>query len=263
MQLKKINKRQLTNYYLSEKKILEKISQKKVRYCYKKNEYLNIWLKQKNFERLYYFIAYPNSYDINTEEELCVCDVICRESDKEAICQILHTAGMRKYSEYMKWICSTPIVSNVGKPKQLYVIDNDDGIIFINDLYIYFDELSDLLPEENDLDDFIENKYFIGVHDIRNDTLAGGLVYTKQKYTVTEEYLYVTPAYRGQGISKLLHKVLYQKYYNSELKYIAWIRNNNLISINLHSYYNYQKQNQLKITFLKGQKRRVNIWEFK
>lgn len=251
MQIKKANRKYLTNYYLNESIWAEAISQGDVTYQYKENEYLNLWWRKEHFSRLYYFIADPCHYEVDNDAMTCVCDVICKEPDLEDVCRMLSNAGMDQYAVYEKWVSKNPALLDLHSRGNLQVIDEDDGGIFIEKLYLHFDELSDLLPDEKEMDKFIKEKHFIGVHNTCDNALVAGIVYTKQGSVITEEFLFVIDNYRGMGISKLLYNTLYQKYADEKVRYTAWIRMNNLECATLHHAYKYEKQNQFKVTFLK------------
>lgn len=243
----------LSNYYMSASALTEAVRQGKITYVYKENAYLNLWYRNGGFERLYYFIADPGDYEIIDRPSMCVCDVICRVDDQPLVGSVLHGAGMREYVGYAKWICRSPVLPDIQDQADLEIMEDDDGNLFVESLYQYFDIWSDQLPERTGLETFTREKHFIGVHERHGSLLVGGLVYTEQGYGVTEEYLFVLPGYRGRGISRLLHNTLYRKYQGKDIKYTAWIRKDNQASTTLHSSYQYKKQNQLKITFLKGE----------
>lgn len=250
-QIKKVNRKYLSNYYLSESALLKIIGQEDVTFVYKEKEYLNLWWKKEHFRKLYYFIANPDQYLIDSDFFVCVCDVIGKEMDLLASEKVLMGAGMFKYAVYSKWVCQDTIILLTKNRDHFEVIYGDEGSLFIDKLYLYFDIFSDLLPDQNEVDEFLKNKHFIGIYDKHKKTLVAGLVYDRHGCVVTEEFVFVVPDYRGQGISKLLHNALYEKYSGESIKYVAWIREDNVTSINLHRAYNYQKQNYLKTTFLR------------
>lgn len=250
-QIKKVNRKYLSNYYLSESELLRIIEQNDLTYVYKETEYLNLWCRKKHFKKLYYFIANPVQYRIENDLSACVCDVIGKDSDLLAVEKILSGAGMFAYATYSKWVCQDTTLLNLKKRDDFEVVYEDDGNLFIDKLYLYFDILSDLLPDQNEIDEFLKNKHFIGIHNKWDRALIAGLVYSRRGCVVTEEFVFVAPDYRGRGVSKILHNAFYEQYLEENIKYISWIREDNLESINLHKTYNYKKQNQLKITFLR------------
>lgn len=252
MKIKKTNRKYLSNCHLNESVLKKAVEQAEITYVYKEGEYLNFWRKRKRFRRLYYFIADPRHYKVQNYHETCVCDAVCRGKDASGICGLLSDAGMRQYKVYREWICSSPILQDIHNCCGLEVVDDDDGELFIEGLKCYFDELSDMLPDNDEWGEFIRNRKFIGVHDAQSKALTGGMVYTKRGCVITEEFVFVHLDYRGQGISKCLHNALYQKYAAEKIKYTAWIRSDNLESRNLHRDYNYQKQDLFKFTFLQN-----------
>ena len=252
MRIKKANKKYLSNFYLREEALKDAVDYGKVNYVYKNNGYLNLWLQKDSFKRLYYFIADRNHYEVEESGGVCVCDVVCKKSDPAAVCRILSEAGMEWYAAYGKWVCKAPVLSDIRLSNHLRVVDEDDGRAFTDALYLYFDELSDLLPEKDRLDEFVRSRHFIGVRTLDEGMLVAGMVYTKRGCIVTEEFIFVMPDYQGMGISKLLHNMLYRKYAGEKARYTAWIRTDNRKSIQLHSAYHYTRQDQYKVTFLRG-----------
>ncbi len=248
--IKKANRKQVSNYYLAESVLEEAIKRGIITYGYEEGAYLNIYWEKELYKKLYYFIADLKKYKMDVRKSMCVCDVICKESDKDELSCMMTSAGAHEYAAYSKWICRNPILREPLNRQQLKIFDGGPMDGGIDGLYSCFDRICDMLPDKEELDAFIESRNFIGVYD--KEVCVGGLVYAKQGYAITEEFVFVVPRYRGKGISKLLHNVLYQKYYGEKIKYIAWIRNDNHISIKLHEGYNYKKQSQLKITFVKG-----------
>lgn len=249
--IKKVNRKYLSNYFLPEPVFLKAIQQEDVTYFYKENEYLNLWWKKENFKRLYYFIADPCYYKMENDCSRCVCDVIGRHIRLADAHETLISAGMHKYAVYNKWVCNKQVHLNLKIQDGYRIVDEDDGNLYIDSLNLYFDKLSDLLPDQNEMDKFIKDMHFIGIHDIYSDVLVAGMVYSKEGCAITEKYLFVTSGCRRQGMGKILHNTLYKKYAGEEVKYIAWIREDNFESINLHKVYNYRKQDLMKITFLK------------
>lgn len=250
--IKKTNRKYISNYYLNEAILKRAISLGKVTYEYKTDGYMNLWLQKKHFNRLYYFIADQSSYEVSGENDECiVCDAFCKESNISTVCYTLSGTGMKQYVTYRKWVCRTPLLLELQRNDKLQLVVDDDGRVFIDALYLYFDELSDLLPDEDEIDEFVQNRHFIGVHKVSDGMLVAGMVYKKQGNVIEEEFVFVTLDYQGKGISKLLHNILYQKYIDEKIKYIAWIRTDNEKSIDLHKAYYYEEQDQFKVTFLK------------
>ena len=250
-QIKKANRKYLSNFFLREPVFLKAIQQGDVTYVYKENEYLNLWWKKENFKRLYYFIADPCYYKIENDCSWCVCDFVGRPIHLAEVCETLRNAGMHRHAAYNRWVCDNPVHSNSKMHDDFRIVDEDDGNLFINALNLYFDKLSDLLPDQNETDEFIRDMHFIGIHDIYSDALVAGMVYSKEGCVITEKFLFAASGCRRQGMGRMLHNTLYKKYAGEKIKCIAWIRENNLESINLHKAYNYEKQNLMKITFLK------------
>lgn len=251
-EIKKINKKYLSNYYLEQSAFSKAIEENGVEYTYKKKEYLNIWIQKEDFKKLYYFIANPYQYKINNDAIINVCDVVCKISDERNLSKIFLNAGMYQYATYMKWVCDSPVLQEQRLHNYLQIIEKDNGNLFKSALYTYFDKYSDSLPDLNEWDEFIKNKCFIGIYDIDKKAAVAGMVYSKRGSVITEDFVFVVSNYRGQGLSKILHNNLYEKYSVEKIKYIAWIRVDNYESINLHSGYCYKKQNLFKITFIKS-----------
>ncbi len=249
--VKKTNRKCWSNYYLSESVLSGAVERAEMTYVYKDKEYLNLWQQKEHFKRLYYFAADLQNYRVSSDSAICVSDTVCREDRIPSVCELSANAGMVKYAVYRKWICWNPHLLNIDSCDNLQIVDDDKGELFIEELQLYFDELSDMLPDKSERSEFIRSRNFIGVHSRQNQALVAGMVYVKQGNVITEEFIFVHSDYRRQGIGKWIHNVLYQKYSNEKIKYIAWIRTDNLESSSLHSKYHYEKQDLFKITFLK------------
>lgn len=249
-QVKKADRKYWSNYYLSEPVLAGAVERGEMTYVYKDKEYLNLWRQKEYFKQLYFFVANRRNFKVNSDSAVFVSDIVGRENNMSGMCELLSNAGMVKYAVYRKWVCSNPPLLDIHRGECLQIVDDDKGELFAEGLQLYFDKWSDMLPDKNEWNEFVRSRRFIGVHDLRNQTLAAGLIYTKQGSVITEEFVFVHSDYRRQGISKWLHNALYQKYAGEKIKYIAWIRNNNLESRSLHSHYNYEEQDLFKITFV-------------
>ena len=250
-QIKKVNRKYVSNYCLPESALLKGIQQKDVTYVYQEKEYLNLWWRKEHFKKLYYFIANPDQYQIGNDSAVCVCDVVGKDIDLFTAEKILTGAGMLEYAAYSKWVCQDTTLLSLKNRDKFEVVYEDKESPFIDKLYLYFDIFSDLLPDQNEVDEFVRDKHFIGIHEKEKNTLVAGLLYSRRGCVITEEFIFVVPDYRGKGVSKLLHHALYEKYAEEKIKYAAWIREDNLESMNLHRAYHYEKQNQVKATFLR------------
>lgn len=250
-EIKKANRKYLSNCYLEQDELSKLIENGSVRYVYRKNEYINLWIRKERFDMLYYFVAGSTHYTFRDDASVIVCNVLFRNAARDIDFQLLQDAGMRKYAVYEKWACNSPAFSKIEKRDNLWIVEEDNGDLFYEKLCTYFDALSDELPEKNAWESFKAGRHFIGLYDGVNNELIGGIVYLKKESMILEDFIFVAPAYRNMGLGKLLHSTLYQMYASEQMKYIAWIRVDNVQSIKLHSAYQYKKQKQVKVTFIK------------
>ena len=248
-QVKKANRRYMTNCYLNRDVLTRAVEQREITYVYREGEFLNLWWRREDFKRLYYFIADTSRYEAGSGYS--VCDMVCKGGELAAVCRVLTSGGLKPFASYGKWVCESPAVTGVYSRDDVRIRDGDDGRLFMDSLNLYFDKRTDLLPDAEEQETFIREKEFIGVYDKCRDRLRAGMVYTKRESAVTEDFVFVVPDFRGQGLSRLLHNTVYKKYAHEKVRYTAWIGENNERSIALHKSCNYKKQDQLKVTFLR------------
>lgn len=252
-ELKSAKHKLMTNFYMSPQQLKEAILRNEVEYEYKCGEYLNLIIADDGLSRLYYYLVETKNYHFAGTRNTFVCDIFFMEGDKDIdkVIMALCHEGFRQYKSYHKLIVKNPKIGNVKKNNDVEIIQGIDKDT-IELLYQYFDKLSDYLPRKFELEEFICVKKFLSLYDIKSHELLGGLVYTEKNHSVIEEFLFVKEKAQGRKLSIFLHSYWYEMLANSDSKFIAWVRDDNIPSIALHSRYNYQDSKIQKITYLKG-----------
>ena len=252
--LKKVNRRLITNYYLQEENLKEALKYGRAMYIYQQGVFFNLIIKEDGFSRLYFHIADNKRYYFNLQNDIYVCDIILKkdETAKEIITTLTKN-NFNIYTRYNKWTCSAPQFGEFSS--QIDVITCREGNIeVVEELFCNFDIYSDFLPKKDKIDIFISEKNFLTAYDMDNKML-GALIYSKKGNLITEDFLFVKKEARGFGLGCYLHQRLYQIYYETNMKYIAWIREDNIQSSKLHSSFNYQMEPILKLTLMKGKEK--------
>lgn len=251
-ELKSTKHKLMTNFYMNPQRLKEAILRNEVGYEYKYGKYLNLIIADDGFSRLYYYVVEAKDYHFGGIGNTFVCDIFFMEGDKDIdeVIRALCSEGFRQYKSYHKLIVKNPKIGNVEKNNNVKIIQGIDKDT-IELMYQSFDKFSDYLPRKSELEKFICMKKFLSLYDINNQELLGGLIYTEENHSVIEEFLFVKEKAQGRKLSNLLHFFLYELLAGSDVKFIAWVRDDNIPSIALHSRYNYQNSKIKKITYLK------------
>lgn len=252
-ELKNTKHKLMTNFLMNPQRFKEAILRNEVGYEYKYGKYLNLIIADDGFSRLYYYVVETKDYHFRGISNTFVCDIFFMEGDKDigkVITALCHE-GFRKYKSYHKLIAKNPKMENVEKNNDVEIIQGIDKDT-IDLMYQYFDKFSDYLPRKFELEKFVSVKKFLSLYDSINHELLGGLVYTEENHSLIEEFLFVKEKAQGRKLSNLLHSFWYEMLASPDVRFIAWVRDDNMPSIALHSRYNYQDSKIKKITYLKG-----------
>lgn len=253
-QLKKIKRKLLTNCYLSQDKLMESIQRQEIVFEYSHNKYLNIFVDDDGFKRLYYYIADIDNYIVEDQEGKIVCDIFQNgmNEESERVINTLIKCGFNQYACFNKWVKQIKSIEPYEERADVCIRNTFDEEV-IGWLYENFNRYTDCLPRKTEVDDFIKNMQFTCAYDTTTGKLVGSLICSKKrKACITEEYLFVDMSERGRGISNSLYEYCYHRYSNIGYKYNAWIRNDNVPCIVLHERLDYSLDEMKKITFLKG-----------
>lgn len=252
-ELKEAKHKLMTNFYMNLQRFKEAILHNEVGYEYKFGKYLNLIIEDDGFSRLYYYVIETEDYHFGGTSTTFVCDIYFMEGDKahDKVIMALCHEGFRQYKSYHKLIAKNPKIGNVEKNNDVEIIQGIDKDT-MELLYQYFDKYSDCLPRKFEFEKFVCMKNFLSLYDIKSHELLGGLIYTEKNHSVIEEFLFVKEKAQGRKLSNFLHSFWYEMLASSDVRFIAWVRDNNIPSIALHSRYNYQDSKIKKMTYLKG-----------
>ncbi len=251
-ELKNTRHKLMTNFCMNSQQLKEAILRNEVEYEYKHGKYLNLVIADDGFSRLYYYVIEAKDYHFGGKSNTFVCDIFFMEEDKDIdkVIMALCHEGFSQYKSYHKVILKNPKIVNVEKNNDVEIIQGIDKNT-IELMYQYFDKFSDYLPRKFELEKFVCSKKFLSLYDIKSHELLGGLIYTEKNHSVIEEFLFVKEKAQGRKLSNFLHFFWYEILAGSDVKFTAWIRDDNIPSIALHSRYNYQYAKIVKITYLK------------
>lgn len=252
-ELKNVRRDLVTNFYMDVQRFKEAIYHDEVKYEYKHGKYLNLIISDDGFARLYYYITEIDDYHIGEIDDICVCDVFFKVGNVsiDKIIMTICQKGFRQYKSYHKLIAKKPDIAIVKERSDIEIIKNaDENTIPI--MFQYFDKYSDCLPRRIELNKFIHEKKFLSLYDTKNHEFWGAMIYTEKKHSIVEEYIFIQKKVQGKGLGIALSSFWYQMFVGSDVKFITWVRDDNLPSIALHKKLNYNETKIKKITFLKG-----------
>lgn len=226
--LKNTNKRLLQNLYLGKENLAASITEGNLLFHYHPQRYLNIYKKEWDFFRLYFYIADPTSYNIDYLNAKTVCDLFYRKKS-DTIRELFNTIGFTEYANFTKYSKRGDVAESfIECPFISYVAEKG----FYQALISCFDIHTDFVPDEEMAKSFLsENHCFSYVNT--EGRLYGGSVVSLKGSVATEEFIFVLPEYRGRGISSILRSYYPQisKYTGSSIsRYVSWVKDDNTAS---------------------------------
>ncbi|MBR4575097.1 MAG: GNAT family N-acetyltransferase [Lachnospiraceae bacterium] len=253
--LKRVNKRIATNMYLTENELRQIIQKEEIAFYYRRDICLNLYRKEWNFTRLYYYIADYSQYCVYGTFAPIVADIFFTkrtERTEKLVDAFVHN-GFKEYAFFSRY---------VKKSDEIDVMKRDSNCIidgtapeFYEILKKCFDVYTDYIPEERNIDEFIRDHMCYSYID-ENGDLLGGAVITIRGEVATEEFTFVKPGQRGRGISKELHAYCYRHasdYGTKQItKFYSWVNDKNESSWKHLIHVGYRKDNMHKITMMKG-----------
>lgn len=114
----------------------------------------------------------------------------------------------------------------------------DDARKILSDLEVYFDKLSEQLPELDEIEEAIAESRIIVSHI--NGELAGFLFYEKSGRKSVLRYWFVSPQYRNMNVGSSLIRH-YLSVSCPETMSQLWVVSDNYSALNRYKYYGYSK----------------------
>lgn len=216
-----------------------------ISYEYKEKQYLNIYIDNGDFVKLYFAICDFKNYNINTNKTVSVDYYNIDEND--LFIKYMLNNDFLKHSEYHKWIVNSKnlIENNIILDEKFNLIENID--LSSKNAFTLLNNNFDKLSDDNICDNLIKmNLYSYGIE--YNDKLIALLIYDVNENDFQEKYICVDKEYNKLGLATYLLN-LFTK--NKHYRFNAWINDNNIPSIKLHEKFNFKKTKTNKITFIK------------
>ncbi len=254
-ELKKVNRRIVSNLIISKDKLCEYIDCGQLRYLFCSEKYLNIWYKERNFARLFFYIADWNAYEPVELDVPVICDLFFSKVSERTglLVGLLKGVGFEQYSKYHKWIRNTKGITDNDK-KEIVCIHKERGNGFFELLKENFDVYSDNIPEDDKVEKFFDDKICYSAYFGNEKKLAGGMVVSSRGRMQIEEFVFSASMQRRKGIASALHSYWYEQNKDMDIQFVAWVRDNNEASIKLHKKYGYIEQDTYKITMKRSSK---------
>lgn len=250
-EIKRTNRRYITNSYLDENDWALKIESERVYFHYITCEYLNIFIQEWDYFRLYFFIADLKNYLVNSERTI-VADVFYRKREgslNETICG-LKAAGFSEYANFIKYTCNKVCISNSTNTFNVTIKESiEEG--FYELLIECFDKYTDYIPEEHICSAFLNNRTCYSAVD-RDNNLIGGAVITIRGQTATEEFIFIRNDYRRKGLSNQIRNKWMMDVQDYITKYVSWVREDNIASWQYLTTLGFKKELTNKTTMKKG-----------
>ena len=243
----------LTNCYLDRCELERLAAQGSLQCVFEQPEQLSLLRRQNGFNVLYIYTLCPEQYVFQTEHTT-VTEVFFRRgrttAGTDALLRSLKKSGFKEIGKYSRWVCPA---GNEPVPVSIcdVAVDEEMDASFLQLLGRCFDKYTDHLPSEEDIDAFRKNNYVLRL--LISGQTAGGVVWNKRGRNVTEEYIFVDPAYRHRKLAAYLHgQMCAQAFRADEVgKIYAWINGANETSIRFHTSLGYSKDEMEKITLIK------------
>lgn len=249
--LKRMRRKLIYNLFLSENELGKQIKKDNWNYYYVPGKYLNLWVEQQSYVKLYFYIADLDAYKVIDTAKIIICDIFCSKETQELhiLKEILFNNGFHQHASYHKWVRKFQAAEKICSESVLICKHRERG--FFRLLKQSFDPYSDFIPSENIESEFFNSKICCSAISKQTCKLIGGIVITKQGNIQTEEFIFVDPQYCRQGVAGLLHSYWYNTIAGQCTQFVAWIRDDNKASIRLHLKYGYKMQQAFKITLKK------------
>lgn len=193
-----------------------------------------------------------NEYQVIDIGKTIICDLIFTKYDikNNALADEMRNQGFERYATYHKWVLKQKR-NHFAAVNVFDGVYNNDFASFFELLKDNFDPYSDCMPDEENAENYLREKICFSALNPDTNQLVGGMVVTKQGNVQTEEFVFVHQDFRKRGIASSLHAYWYEHNLNENTQFVAWIRDNNLASEQLHIKYSYVKQDTYKITMKK------------
>lgn len=246
-ELKKTKRHLFSNFFLDEE-MKKKILTGKLYYHYTKNICLNIREQDKEFDRLYFYIADFEKYRYCEKGKKTVCDIFyCKNRDVvRDVLLALYRNGFFEYASFSKYVY-----------KGTFDRQNGDDVHLVEGAYqgFYdllcrcFDKITDYIPEKDYADEYFRNHY---CYSYLNKEVIGGVVITVRGSVATEEFIFVSHQERGKGIAHRLRVYWHNHMPENVNKNISWVRDDNIVSWSQLLNFGYNKDGSYKITLTRG-----------
>lgn len=251
-ELKRANRRMQSNMVLREEELEEIIQQNELLYTYLPGKYLNVWFWERDFIRLYYYVSTIDEYKPFDGDEKIICEIYAtkKELKTDSLIARFERNHFKKYSSYHRWVAKDLTFDTIGESSYSVRDDVTNGIY--DGILTYFDVYGDHLPRESSLEEYWKDKKILSIFD-EQENLIGGLVVSTNGKVQTEEYVFVNDSHRGKRLARMLHNSWRQRANeDGVMQHVAWIRDDNVVSIGLHTTLGYVKQDTYKIVMEKG-----------
>ena len=248
--IKSKNRHFLSNVFMNEDELISNIRKEKLRFHFIKDICLNLYKREWDFDRLYFYVADATKYKIISEGKV-ITDILCGKpgSELDLFTENMKNMGFSEYARFFRYVSNNNMITDTSGNTITIKKGIEDG--FYELLKNCFDRYTDYIPEEADRETFFDNHVCYSAVS-ENNRLLGGAVLTVKGKTVTEEFIFVDKDFRKKGLSNQIRDYWISDTGKTSVKYISWVRNNNEASMKYLIDKGFRKDGAFKITMMKG-----------
>lgn len=255
-----IGKPNKTNCYLSYpqlKDMLEKddnqieFGQKCIYFFIDKEDYIELFFFANDMFDLLEERDFLHS--ILPSNKLAVISIITNVKENKKCEQIMGDLGFCLYKKYLRKKLQLNTIPPILKNESICYAELDDIDVIQKLIVETFDEISDQIPDREELERMVSNKQVFKY--VPTNYLAGFLINERQGKKSYLRMLCIGEKYRGNGIGKsLLQEYINSEYENVKLFYL-WVDSQNGKAIELYSRYGYISDGLEQYIFIRQRKR--------
>ena len=252
-ELKRINRRLITNICYGQSELKELFETRQVTYEYEETAYLMLYVREHDFLRVFFLVANTNAdIETNKTNQVMVYDIFENEEKiNRGQDNRIYLEGFNEYKKYHRWICKDAIVENMSLEEQ-FVAREELTQEALEILTHIFDKYCDYIPDEQNMKKYFESHQGILIYERASNKLLAGLLYKVEGSVITEDFIFVDEAIKGKGVGRWMQNFLFCIFREQKnMKYIAWINDENTASKNLHLKSGYKLDTISKITYKK------------
>jgi GNAT superfamily N-acetyltransferase len=245
VKIKNYKKKLVTNFFPNREKVEIWISKNQF-YSIEIEETIYFLKKNVNFYTLFFIASSNEEIDkslqellVDFSEEILMLDIVQREESSDLL-NVFHSKSFNLYTTLVR-------MNRLNHQVDLLSISTDEIkeakghhlISLINILHSFFDEKAEQLPDEKELENWIENKNVLIYEE--DNKIGGFLVYEIIGNTLYLRYWFVHPNFREKKVgSKLFYK--FETKGKDTNRHLFWVIRSNENAIKRYKHYGFVEE---------------------